>query len=79
MARRGRRRLWVVATVLWVAWMAWQTALVSTGGPTAETLAFALRWAVGPPAVVYLIGVVAVWVAGGFREPDRSGPPVRSA
>ena len=79
MARQGWRRLWVVATVLWVAWMAWQTALVSNGGLTAETLVVGLTSAIAPPAVAYPMGIVAGWVASGFREPGRSGPPVRSA
>jgi hypothetical protein len=58
----------MVATVAWLAWMAWQTTLVTGTELTAEPLVIILAWAVGPPLVLYLLGIVAGWVARGFQE-----------
>jgi hypothetical protein len=79
MMLNGWQRLWVVATVLWVAWMARQFSHVASAATTAEALAFGLRWAAGPPAVVYVMGIVAAWVARGFREPAEGGRSARSS
>ena len=79
MARRGWQRLWMVAPVLWVAWMARQFAHVASAAMPSEGLAFAIGWAVGPPAIVYVMGIVAAWVARGFREPAGGGPVARSS
>lgn len=74
MALGGWRRLWVVLSVLWVAWMARQLVLTYPGETAAGTLVYGSAWAFGAPLVVYLIGLVAAWVVRGFRQPPGTAP-----
>lgn len=63
--RAGFRRLWVVASLIWMILVAY---MVLTSIKGFDLKAFFLM--LGPPIVIYLAGVVAAWVIEGFAKAD---------
>jgi hypothetical protein len=72
MVLNGWQRLWIVLSVLWVAFIALQ---FSRGTVTVtEVLTYGTAWAVVPPAALYAIGRLAGWVVRGFTDREASKP-----
>jgi hypothetical protein len=73
LALNGWQRLWVVASVLWLAVVCAFTALFLRGeeGGTASLLLGAfLVWAV-PSVFLYLLGLSVAWILRGFRRASQ--------
>jgi hypothetical protein len=71
--RRGLFRVWLVLSIVWIAAVE-VVAKVSTGiwirpwGGKIDLFIASLGTLLGPPIVVFLVGLVLVWVSVGFRR-----------
>lgn len=61
----GLFRLWIVASVLWVA--LWIVAIPTSDNP--NKLFAEIHWLIWvPPMLAFIIGSMLAWVAKGFRS-----------
>ena len=63
--RKGFRRLWFVIAAIWVA----ATMAFWVSEPGGALIIFQLG--ILPMAILYLFGVICVWVIEGFARADR--------
>lgn len=62
--RQGFRRLWIVASVIWLAIVATVTVLDKKG--PADVLLYGFAPAVG----LYILGAACVWILEGFAKAE---------
>jgi hypothetical protein len=65
--KSGFRRLWLVLSVLWIAFSLNFTINQMSGVTVLDTSLSALL----PPIVLYALGAAFVWIVEGFARPDR--------
>lgn len=62
--RQGFRRLWIVASVIWLAIVTTVTVLDQKG------LADVFLYGIAPIVVLYLFGAACAWIIEGFAKPE---------
>lgn len=65
--RSGFRRLWLVASILWIIFSLNFTINQMSGVTRLDTTLSALA----PPIVLYVLGAAFVWIVEGFARADR--------
>ena len=69
--RRGSFRLWVIASAGWLAFTAWDVYQAITVHLIAISWWKVLAWALGPPAGIGLVILLAYWAIQGFAPAKR--------
>lgn len=68
--RQGFRRLWFIASILWllfVAFAGWRRA----EGVIGDFLQTFMQIGVLPMIALYVLGAICVWIVEGFAKPDQ--------
>lgn len=65
--RHGFRRAWIVASVLWIAFILNLLMVQDSGVPFGNILMSSLL----PPVALYLLGAAVVWIIEGSVRPYR--------
>lgn len=68
--KQGFRRLWIVLSVLWLALIGY-ARWFNQGGDHSEFASSFLQLGIIPVAILYLFGVICVWLIEGFARADR--------
>jgi Sec-independent protein secretion pathway component TatC len=63
--KKGFRRVWAVASVLWVCFATLMSTRVSSTQLDEVLMAIFI-----PPIALYAIGVACVWIIEGFAKPE---------
>jgi uncharacterized membrane protein len=62
--KQGFRRLWLVATAIWLAFVLTVTIMDKKG------IADVLLYGVSPAIGLYVLGAALVWIIEGFAKPE---------